>query len=165
MMCIMNNSKGFASIIALVMLVVVVAGGAYVFKTYRETREISTTERFESGYKDEDLELNISGDAVSTVNCGDENCFQEKFASCQPASVNLDVGFVAFNYKIIGPKSGGCEVTMKYPKNPNPEWVNKEMTCVFDNKLPFTKASEKGLQAVFDGSLVCSGPLYPLLSS
>ncbi len=102
---------------------------------------------------------------TQTVNCASGNCFQQKFAACQPAIFQADAGFAGVVYTIIGPATGGCKMTLKYTTNPNPAWVNKAMTCTFDNKLDFKKSVENSLLGAIKGSVVCSGPLYTILRS
>ncbi len=133
-----------------------VAGGA-----------ITTTKETEKGYQEDrggvKVGLSYKGNVTETVDCGNEGCFQQKFAACQPATFGTNVeGFAGVQNKIIGPAAGGCKVTFKYTKNPNPNWVNKEMTCAYDNKVDFFKAQEKAFNGVLDGSVVCEGPLYPI---
>ncbi|MFH1632290.1 MAG: hypothetical protein ABIA47_04745 [bacterium] len=120
------------------------------------------------GHIDETVEedgvtINIESDYVETVNCGSEDCFDEKLAACEPAVFFADMGFVAVQYEIIGPVSGGCSVTFSYPTNPNPEWENQPMTCVFDNSLPFEQAAQAAINADFGGGTPCVGPLHDVI--
>jgi hypothetical protein len=122
--------------------------------------------------KTEDSELKADVEVEGEL-C-DEKCliFKEKFAACQPASLReeldmhaIGAGSVAFEYKIIGPVTGGCKVTMNYLSNPNPEWVSKELTCVLDNKRDLEEAVGSTFDGIFAGTVVCEGPLYTLLRS
>jgi len=123
----------------------------------KKTVEIET--KGDSGILKYDIK--ITTDVTNIVDCGDENCFVDKFASCLPSKMTSDIdGMGAVFYQIIGPQNGGCSMIFKYTQNPNPDWVNKEMTCVFDNKIELEKATEKVFNSIFDGSLICTGPLY-----
>lgn len=188
----MSNQKGFINIIILIVALIVIGGGGYYVYNQQQEKittpttqssdqaeseksdnEITTTKQVEGGFKGDikgDLgsiktDINIKTDATQTVDCGSEDCFQQKFATCQPATLKADVDFASVDYKIIGPATGGCKMTFKYTTNPNPEWVNKEMTCTFDSKINFQKSMENVFNGVIDGSVVCTGPLYNILKS
>jgi hypothetical protein len=83
-------------------------------------------------------------ETTNTVSCGYKGCFEEKFAACQPATATMGTQImgaeIEYYYQIIGAKSGKCEMMFKFTKNPNPDWVNKESICLFDNTKPFTTA-------------------------
>jgi len=91
-----------------------------------------------------------------------EKCFNDKFITCQPASVTSSVdlsplsGLTTYYYEIIGSKNNLCEVKSKFIKNPNSAWVNKEMICQYDNSKSFELA-------VGDMSS-CKGELYDLMT-
>lgn len=102
-------------------------------------------------------EMHVKADIRATIDCGGMDCFEEKFRQCEPATVNLELmQNVAYKYEIIGPEEGSCEVKSQFIKNPNPEWIGKKMTCLYDNTQPFDKA-------VQDRSR-CQGPLHTLMS-
>ncbi len=90
-----------------------------------------------------------------------KNCAATKFKECSPAkyAASLDLGqlggLVTYYYEIIGPSDNLCSVKSKFLQNPNPDWVGKEMTCLYDNAKDFETA-------VKDMSK-CSGPLYNLM--
>jgi hypothetical protein len=117
------------------------------------------------GNLDVKANINLQADVTTTVNCGEENCFNKKFANCEPATLTSDVGFASVHYEIISPANGGCKMKMKYPTNPNPEWINKEMTCTFDNKLSLEKSVESTFGGVIEGNIICQGPLFNILTS
>lgn len=102
----------------------------------------------------------------TTSNCDTLACFSQKFARCEPSEFQSQetLGASAY-YKIIGVVPGGCSMVFKYPRNPNPNWMNKEMTCTFDNKIDFEKSVQKTIENVMGGKEICSGPLYGILSS
>lgn len=129
--------------------------------TSNENDIVTTTETVEGG----DSIIKIKAEVETTVNCGSEDCFKKKFTACQPATMISDAGFAAVSYKIIEPTTSGCKMTFKYTTNPNPDWVNKEMTCTFDNKIGFDESIKKVFDGIFDGTVVCAGPLYPVMRS
>ena len=99
------------------------------------------------------------------VDCGSEGGFEKKFASCDQSTMQADTGslFGAVEYKIIGKGVIGCNVTFKYTKYPDPSWVNKEMTCEFDNKISLENSYAKVFNGVTTGAVVCQGSLYDIL--
>ncbi|MBU1975827.1 MAG: hypothetical protein KKG59_05470, partial [Nanoarchaeota archaeon] len=104
-----------------------------------------------------DIDIHIEADVEMTTDCGDIACFEENFASCEQSTVTSKLtDDIIYYYEILGPKDNGCEVTSKFTANPNPEWVGKEMTCVYDNTLGFN-------DAIQDMS-TCQGPLYTLMT-
>ena len=130
---------------------------------------IATTSQKEGSFQGDvggsKVSADIKADVTDTVNCGSEDCFTQKFKDCKSATLTSDAGFGSINYKIIGPAADGCKMTVKYPINPNPVWVNKEMTCTFNNKISLQDSVEKVFNGVMDGSVVCEGPLYAILKS
>jgi hypothetical protein len=101
------------------------------------------------------IDVNVDMEVVTEEGYED---FKQKFASCQSASVESKLfETITYYYEIIGPKEGLCEVKSKFTANPNPEWVNKEMICLYDNSLDFETA-------VQDMSR-CSGELYDLMTN
>jgi hypothetical protein len=132
---------------------------------------VTTTKNVEGSFKGDigngaKADISVKTDVVQTVDCGSTDCFQQKFAVCQPATVNINAGGLgAVAYKIIGPVTGGCKMIFKYTTNPNPNWVNKEMTCTYDNKIDFQKSIENTFNEVIKGTVTCLGPLYTILRS
>lgn len=83
--------------------------------------------------------------------------FQDSFKTCTPgAKFELDTGPVIYQYEIIGPADDGCKVQTYTVKHVNPEWENKTMDCVYDNKIPFDEAMSDMTK--------CSGELYSLMT-
>lgn len=175
----MKYQKGFAPVLLLIIAVFAVSAGGYVvYKNKTETVKKdmvvssdsadiqTTTEVMQGSSESENIKVNISAPVTTTVNCGSKECFSSHFASCTANStINSDAGFAAFFAKIIGPATGGCKVTMKYTSNPNPDWVNKEMTCVMNNKIEIEASIQETFSGIMDGSITCEGPLYELLKS
>lgn len=127
--------------------------------------KITTTKTVENQKKDDLIDIHTKIEVTQNVDCGSDDCFQQKFSSCQQSVLKGDAGFASVEYKIIGPATGGCKMTFKYTTNPNPDWINKEMTCIFDNKIGFQKSIENTFSGIIDGSVVCSGTLYTILKS
>lgn len=102
-------------------------------------------------------------------NCSDQKCFEEKFINCQKAIFNAEIeGFeIGYYYEIIGLKNGKCEMKTKYTKNPNPDWVNKEMVCLYDNKKPFLTAVEETQSKLWMEKDItgCQGDLAKILTT
>ncbi len=95
-------------------------------------------------------------------------CFGPQFATCSPAKVRTEVslaplieGIIGYEYEIIVRKDDGCEVKSHYTSNPNPEYLNKNLFCRYDNRKPFNDA----VQEVFPALSACSGELKPYLMS
>lgn len=122
------------------------------------------------------LNVNIKTDVTTTSSCGTPGCFQQKFFDCKPATMSAAAGFLGSGiYKIVGPiDSQHCRMSFMYSKNPNPDWVNKELTCTYLNKM--TNSSnpnswEEQFKSMFElvmygndtASDACSGPLYSIL--
>ena len=77
----------------------------------------------------------------NAITCKDRVCFDAEFAKCTP---NVDyiatTSFADYSYHINGLKADStginyCEIVNEYTKNPNPQWQNVKMTCLYDNKL------------------------------
>lgn len=127
---------------------------------------ISVIDKF-YGYEPNDVTFSFESGAGEEINTSDETDlvdleFEEKFRLCQPATTTYSIdlgelgGIVSYYYEIIGPEDGYCKVKSKYTKNPNPDWVNKEMTCLYDNS--------KDLDTAVTDMSRCTGELYTLMT-
>ncbi len=88
--------------------------------------------------------------------CDTKECGEEYFAECVPAKGMYTHFFViTVEYEIKGPKGQFCEVFGKVLDAPKAVFVDKEMTCLYDNTLQLDKA-------MGDLSL-CAGPLVDVL--
>jgi len=89
-------------------------------------------------------------------------CFADHFTDCAPAMVDEVIpSFATYQYEILGagPDGNLCAVRSQFLVNPNPKFMDKDMTCLYDNTLEFTEA----LDRVFPANLSsCSGPLRDL---
>lgn len=161
------NQKGFAPILIALIIALVLGGGYMIAKAKGKSspKVQNTTVSTTTTNTDTANITTNKGDIKTTVDCKDANCFNQKFISCEPATLQADdgVGYGAANYKIIGKTATGCNITFKYTKYPDPSWVNKEMTCEFDNKLDFKASMTKVFSGVSTGAVVCKGPLFEIL--
>jgi hypothetical protein len=93
-----------------------------------------------------------------TVVCGSESCLNQKFASCSPATYNSPVTEqVAVKYHIYGKQGTGCNMQFEYTANPSKDWVNKPLTCDFDNSKSLGNAVLAALSN--PAAYKCNGPL------
>lgn len=134
----------------------------------RETVPDEELEEYEEAEDGEDIATealvveDIQSDAGSDQPTAE---FLEKFKNCEPAIYD-EKGAMgsSYTYKIVGPESGRCEITTFYPTNPDPNWTNKEMTCLYDNTKSFEESIREVENAFLDNSsLNCSGPLFNLM--
>lgn len=96
--------------------------------------------------------------------CGNEKCFNEKFASCLPVTMTSDAQiFWAVLYEVKNKTQNGCRVAFKYTRYPDPKWVDQEIVCEVNNKIGFQEAWSKVFENVTNGTLKCTGPLYDIL--
>ncbi|MGM0478504.1 MAG: WG repeat-containing protein [Bacteroidota bacterium] len=98
-----------------------------------------------------------------------EEHFLESYKNCTPLIFRQKVGRqkVVIQYEIKGSsgKGKGCKVESKYLENPNPDWINKSMTCTYDNSLPFREAYEKSLpNNSGENPCDCEGELWDIMS-
>ena len=114
----MNNKSGNIAIVLLV-IVVLLGGGYYTWKQsagynfknlptpVQESGNIVTTteKKVYEGSSDVGTGVKVSGtlktDVTTTVDCGDKNCFSQKFTACEPATMQSDLGTISAVYKII----------------------------------------------------------------
>lgn len=125
------------------------------------TIQASTTENING------IKVHIEAPVTQTVDCGNSDCFEQKFAKCEKATLTASViGMkVEYYYEIIGPELGKCKMLTRYNKNPNPLWVDKNMTCLYNNSLKFEEANKQVMNGILIGSVICDGELFQILSS
>ncbi len=115
-----------------------------------------TEELILNGEEVGEIEIGIEADLEVVSNCENLSCFEEKFTECQPTTISYQLTeSLIYFYEIVGLKNGLCEVKSKFTENPNPDWVNKEMTCLYDNSKDF----ETAIQDMSN----CEGELYDLM--
>lgn len=103
--------------------------------------------------------VKITGTSLQTENCGSQDCFYQKFATCSPATLDSSLGPITFHYEIIKPVTNGCQVSMKYTRNPNPAWVDEQMLCILNNKANFQSEAQRVMSDIQNDSQTCTGPL------
>jgi len=103
--------------------------------------------------------VTFTGTALSTENCGSQGCFLKKFTTCSPAISDASYGPMTFHYEIIKSVTNGCQVSMKYTRNPNPAWVNKQMLCILNNRADFQSEAQRVMSNIQNDANTCTGPL------
>jgi hypothetical protein len=115
-----------------------------------------------SGDSNNDNDANTSANTVNVIEtCEDEECFTERFSSCQPTKYEESEGNSRVEYEIPGIQNVGCIVSLKYVSNDDEEIVGKEMTCDFDNELDFYSSAE--LVFAYPDDYECEGSLVDYL--
>lgn len=109
--------------------------------------------------------VSMSGPVIKVESCGTPGCFDANYKSCSPATIDINAGIGAVQYQIYGPKRGGCEMRFRYTASPNPAWENKDMTCIFNNKLDLNSAAEEMFNSLSSPKHACTGPLASVLKS
>ncbi|MBU1855262.1 MAG: hypothetical protein KKF89_06055 [Nanoarchaeota archaeon] len=143
-----KNSFNLLPIILISIVIIGIIGGGIIFfmsqnnETNSEIihRTIESTSNITNSKGNQVGEMNtkIEADIEITTDCGDMDCFEQKFAECKSATTTSKLmDNIVYFYEIIGLKDGLCEVKSKFTANPNPEWVEKEMICKYDNTKDF----------------------------
>ncbi len=156
-----HKKQLFISLI--IILLLLLAGGAAAFFVRHNNNKNVTSTKVETGTaKTPGADVSITAPITKTENCGTEDCFSKKFTACSPATLDASSAFgVGVYYEIYGPKSSGCSMLFKYTQNPNPDWVNKDLTCTFDNKKSLRDAVSAAISSLTTYS--CTGPLVAIL--
>jgi hypothetical protein len=156
-----------------VVLALLLGGGAYGFyATQHKNTVASKTTAGKSATTAKAASTTAKDTAApvaTTESCRSDSCFAPAFQSCTPATYTTNVsGFGGAKYVIIGKqKATGCTMQFEYTSNPNPDWVNKTLTCNFDN----TKSLQDSVTQTFDDLLnkqntyFCTGPLVAVLQN
>lgn len=98
--------------------------------------------------------------------CALRDCLVVNFATCSPATfTSSDSVLGTVTYTIIGPVNGGCSMSLVFTKSLTTAWVQKPMTCTYDQKLAFDTAVQNVFTAVQQGKSSCVGPLVALLKT
>jgi hypothetical protein len=117
----------------------------------------STNDLVSNGEKVGEVNTEIEAEVEVTVDCEDMSCFKQRFVECQYATISYELmDGLAYFYEILSLKDGLCEVKSKFIENPNPNWVGKEMVCLYDNSLEFETAIQNMNR--------CEGELYDLMT-
>jgi hypothetical protein len=132
--------------------------------TVEETVELKD----DDGNKIGEINVKIEADVESDADCSDMNCFAEKFASCESAKITYQLmDSLSYHYEILGLKDGKCEIMSKYPDNPNPDWEDEEMVCLYDNSKDFETATSEVIESFNTETHLgsCGGKLYELMTN
>lgn len=111
------------------------------------------------------------GESKDLVDCkSDQACLYKAFTDCQKATYVSDQAFATLigvaKWTINGLGKNGCNMTLVYLNNPNPNWVNKDLTCTFDNKIDFQTSTQNTMNnAINGGNTDCTGSLYLTMKS
>lgn len=137
----MNEKNG------LTLIIVFLALTTFGFIVYFIIRKIINIFSLDSLIKQEVLVIN-------SKDCKTKKEFEDKFRTCQPASVNFKFSkYVVYRYEILGREGDRCKVKSYFVKNINPNLVNKEMISLLDPKLDFNKAVKQDLYRNATGPL------------
>jgi hypothetical protein len=161
-------SKRTILVIAVSLLVAFGAVAGYYFLA--EDKEVSLepglikNQEEAAGPSKQDTKNPATPGTVQGITTCDRECFEKKFAFCQKISVEEELNTqTKVRYEILGADlaSGRCGVKTVFVANPLPDYVGKEMTCYYDEKIPFFNTTKSILK---DPEAKCSGELYLLLS-
>ena len=128
-------------------------------------QEITTISQESATESSNNVNVRINAPVTTTVDCRSSDCFQEKFSKCEKATLKASVLGAEYYYEIIGLENNKCKMLTRYNKNPNPDWVGKNMICLYDNSLNFEEANKSVLNGIIEGSVICNGELFQILSS
>ncbi len=114
------------------------------------------------------VDVQIELPVITVTDCGDMECFEEKFTACEPATLTLSLSSkLQYYYEILGPENDRCQVRSAFLANPNPAFVGPTMTCLYDNTKSFNDAAGEIIMSFntdqHKGN--CEGDLYELMTS
>jgi len=97
-----------------------------------------------------------------TAECNDIGCFREKFTTCQDVEVSETLLGITYQYVIKGTMGDYCTVDTKFIEHPDPQWVKKKMTCLYNNSKSWVDASKEVLDSFSADQPLgdCTGDLY-----
>lgn len=105
-----------------------------------------------------------TSEKVNIKDCEDDKCFEKYFKACEPATYFSKGTKTNMHYEIVKKAENGCVVNFKYTTHPKSDLINKIMTCTVNNSVEYKKAVANTFSDVLSGKIVCSGPLYDILS-
>ena len=157
------KSKRLFIIIGAVIFIALIVGAVYFFSGGAKTTETinaasnQTVNIGESGVG-ANVNIEINAEIEASSSCGDMACFNQKFSTCAVSNLTLTaMDNLIYYYEILGPKNSSCEVKSRFLANPNPSFIGKDMTCLYDNNIDFETS-------VADISR-CQGPLFDSMMS
>ena len=134
-------------------------------KDYNTETETNLTDK-ETGEEIGQIKTNISAKVEIITDCQGSDCFETKFKECKLAKYAAKVtDQLIYYYEILGPQDNLCIIKSKFLKNPNPDWENKEMICLYDNTKVFETASQEIHASINSANEIgsCQGEFYILL--
>ena len=116
--------------------------------------------------------INRSGETVwklpeTDKTAWNKEAFLESFKKCETSIYMQKQGsrtMYEYEIKQSAAEGGGCVVESRFLLNKNLEWINKTMTCTYDNSLPFEKAIQPCLPNDDENNCGCEGELWDIMS-
>ncbi|MDP2856015.1 MAG: hypothetical protein Q8N90_02725 [bacterium] len=170
----MNTNKGFAPIIAIIIAVIIIAGGAGVY-TYLKNKNkppivtqpnistlitpTSTTQTSTNVVVSSTPSTTSTEKTVFDCNSSD-SCFSDYVKTCTPAKATISNQGLTYVETIKGYEGDNCILTLVYTESPVAGFTGKEMTC----KIP--KLNLVNFKDYLQGDRMkqsCKGPLFDFL--
>ncbi|MGV8162499.1 MAG: hypothetical protein ACP5N2_04180 [Candidatus Nanoarchaeia archaeon] len=125
-------------VLAFVIILAVVEYFLYVDQsTDNDSKPIYYNTSNDSNLQDE-VVSNQNSSVQELIICETKECFTDKFAKCEKASINVNLlSELTYRYEIITKENGYCKVQSQYTQNPDTAWLNKDMICLYNNSLAF----------------------------
>lgn len=103
-----------------------------------------------------------NGETAAAETCVEEQCFKEKFYTCQPATYELiEEEEDIIGYEILESTETGCWVSLEYLNSADPELAGRGMACNFENELGFISGTTQVLS--YPQEYECEGELTEYL--
>lgn len=163
-----NTKKGHKLVLLIVIAILVLGGLGSVYALYiHKPKTVTSTKVYTGSASNGTTKASVTAPVTSTVNCGSDSCFNQKFTACSPATDTSTALGTTVKYQIYGPKGGGCSMLFEYTQVANPAWQNQPMTCNYDNKESLENSSQAVMNDLLSGknTYSCSGPLVAILQS
>lgn len=98
--------------------------------------------------------------------CKDKACFEQKFSACERAAFTDTSNSEGDIYmEIFGKNDVGCKMLLRYTTG-NPDWLNKNLTCNFDNSKSYEESIGAKVQSILGGKDdSCEGPFLQVLKN
>ena len=123
---------------------------------FMQSSSLSTEEAFNQAKASAEFSLSAATLRMTTTPLDADRTFVDNFLNCRKSShVSILSEQYAYEYTIVGPKNGLCEVKSKFVIHPESLWQDVEMVCLYDHSLP--------LQHSLSNLDRCAGPLYDLM--
>jgi hypothetical protein len=144
----MKNNKGFAKVILLILVLLIIGVGGYLIFSKKITKNNIEKKEDPISIAEKEVENNQNIDIKRAEDCGvvvmdDLNdkatkCFNLNFRSCSPAKVEVPTNAeMKMGYEVISPENELCKVRLTFLKYPKPDWIGKNMVCSYKNSIDF----------------------------